>query len=152
MEISKKVEAELKLTDLVKPEIFLNDEWEWEWSDVSGGIREREVKEFKHFLQNSITILPYYLNEAKRLTQVAERNKTLDKFQLDQDVFTPFLTLLHSPKQDSFDVEFIMQFTWDGQIFVDREEDIWVPYEQSSPSRYHSQLHLRWNLGQLHQK
>lgn len=150
MKISKDVEAELKLSNLVKPEILLNGEWEWEWSDVSLGIRDNEKKEFEYFLKDSLSILPYYLQMIEKLTGVAARNKSLDRSQLGIDVFTPLLKLHHSTK-GSHHANFIMEFTWDRQIFVDREEDILVPSEETGSSYYHSQLNLRWNLGQLHQ-
>src|SRR5690349_7814569 len=120
MIISKDIEAELKPSNLVKPEILFNDEWEWEWSDVSLGIRDDEEKEFEYFLKNSLSILPYYLQKIENLTDVAARNKSLDRTQLDADVFTPILTL-HYMSKNSRLANFIMQFTWDRQIFVDRE-------------------------------
>jgi len=97
------------------------------------------------------------LDEIKRLQRVAEKNKKLDKTQLEDNVYTPFIHLIHSSKQkEEHQASFLMEFTWDGQIFVDREEKIFSKGEplivEGQLTHYldYLPLSLRWQVGQLH--
>lgn len=159
MIIEERVEQALIPKQLVKPKILLDDDWEWEWVAHSPGIMKNEGKELKHFLKNSTPILGYLNQEIRRLTKVMQRNRNLVLRDLEENAYTPFIRLLYSSKQKNFaNVHFILEFTWDGAIFVDREEDIKIPSGERTiggkkvQTYYSSPIHLRWPLGELYTK
>jgi hypothetical protein len=87
------------------------------------------------------------LNKAKQLQKIGEKSKKLHTLDLGT-AYTPMLSLSHLA--DS--AQYIIILNWDGEIFVDREEDIHGIYEKNGKetnSLFHSQMYLRWNLGQL---
>lgn len=155
MEIDKKTASAFSGKNYVKPKMEFGNHI-WDWASHTYGIREYEKNELKFFIKNAIPILGYYLNEIKRLEKVAENNRKLDKRQLEEDVYIPFLRLLSSSKQKGpGNVVFTMEFTWDGHIFVDREEDVFIRGEsfvrqgQKTHTLDFLPFHLRWQLGEL---
>lgn len=125
-------------TQYVKPTLSFED-YEWEWSDHSFGLKEDEVNEFKHFIRTIIPILSDHLKYIKVLEDITEKKKHLDRHQLGMNAFTPFINLKHS--SEKMGVSFSLEFTWDSEIFVDRIEDV-----------IGNPISLRWELGQLFEK
>lgn len=121
------------------------EEYEFEWSTHSYGIKEEEITEFKHFIKTIIPILSDCLRYIQALETIVEKKKNLDKFQLGLNGFTPMLDLQHTTRKKFMGITYSVNFTWDGEIFVDREEDI-IENGQFHP------VSLRWQLGQLFKK
>lgn len=122
----------------VKPELSFEG-YAWEWSEHSFGLKDDEVKEFKHFIKSLIPILSDHLRYIKVLEDITEKKKHLDKHQLSMNAFTPFINLKNMSHK--MGVSFSLEFTWDSQIFVDRLEDV-----VGNP------ISLKWELGQLYEK
>lgn len=122
----------------VKPALSFEG-YEWKWSDHSFGLKEGEVKEFKHFIKSLIPILSDHLRYIKVLEDITEKKKHLDKHQLAMNAFSPFINLKKTSHKTG--VSFSLEFTWDDQIFVDRVEDV-----VGNP------ISLKWELGQLFEK
>lgn len=148
MKLSKEIAEELKLHVLAKPEIVLNNKWKWKWSEISLGVRENEKQELENFLNDSITVLPYYLQSIDKIADASYKKKSPNGTPLNKKSFLPFLALRHYVRYSS-EVTYTIQFNWDHEIFVDREEEILVPIEESGSRYYDSQLNLKWELGQL---
>ena len=98
MEISRNVANGFSGRDYVKPK-FNFEPHTWEWAKHTWGIKDNEKNELKFFIKSAIPILGYFLNEIKRLEKVAENNRKLDKRQLEENAYSPFLRLVHSSKQ-----------------------------------------------------
>ena len=85
-----------------------------------GGIPEAEVSELKVFLKDVIPFLPAALQAAELLQRGLERTVSL-KRQEAAEVFTPTIQLT---KIFGDDVRYHLRFTWDGIIFLDREDSV----------------------------
>ncbi|MGY5144192.1 MAG: hypothetical protein ACW9XH_06890 [Candidatus Nitrosopumilus sp. bin_32a] len=144
MENSEKTSLPFYPYYYVQPQLDFEG-YEFEWSDHSYGIKENEVNEFKHFMRNVIPVLPDCLRYIQALETIIEKKKNLDKFQLGGGGFTPTLDLGHSFRKGLSFTHFSIQFTWDGETFVDREENI-VEKGQFHP------VNLKWQVGQLYKK
>ena len=149
MKFSKKIINEIKPKNYVKPPIEV-ESYFLDWNEVSFGIPSDESSELKIFIKDSIPMLGVLLNQAKQIQRIGEKNKKLDRIDLSH-TYTPMLSLSHMA--NGADYTIIMN--WDGEIFVDREEDIRKKIEKQGKETggyCDSQMHVRWNLGQLHKK
>lgn len=151
-----------EIENLIKPRTYVKPKLEfgkhiWEWNEGSFGIRPKEENELKFFIKNSIPVLGYLLEEIKKIERVIEKNRSLDKFTLGENVFSPYIHLSHLPNvKDHGTIMYTMEFTWDQQIFVDRHEDIMVESDETvkieniqRSTYYGSPIDLKWNLGQF---
>ncbi len=129
----------------VKPQLDF-EKYEWEWSELSVGIQENEIKEFKHFIRSVIPILSDHVRYIQVLESLTEKKKNLDKFQLGLNAFTPFISLEHIFGGPINQISYSVKFTWDEQIFVDREE------HEVTTNNEVSYVNLKWELGQLFKK
>jgi len=84
------------------------------------GIPEAEVSELKVFLKDVIPYLPAALQAAELLQRGLERTVSL-KRQEAAEVFTPMIQLTRIFGDD---VRYHLRFTWDGIIFLDREDSV----------------------------
>lgn len=149
MKFSKKIIDEIKPKNYVKPPIEI-ESYFFDWNEVSFGIPSDESSELKIFIKDSIPMLGVLLNQTKQIQRIGEKNKKLDRIDLSS-AYTPILSLSHMADSASY----IIMMNWDGEIFVDREEDIYVKIEKQGKETsryYHSQMNVRWNLGQLYKK
>ena len=142
MSISQKAMDEIAPKGYVKPPIDL-DRYFFRWNEVSFGIRPGEEMRFKAFLDGAISMLDVLLHHARQAQDVGERGTGMDEFQLARK-FIPQTTLRSSINGPSY----VIYATWDGTLFVDAEEDIYVDGDNGHSD--HSLLNLNWNLGTLY--
>ena len=137
-----KISVNIDPDNYVKPALDF-EEYHWEWSSHSFGIKEEELTEFKHFIRSIIPILSDHLRYIRVLEEITEKKKSLDKYQLGENAFTPFIHLVHSTRKNTLSISYSLQFTWDNQIFVDREEN---RIDGANP------VSVKWELGQIFKK
>ena len=85
------------------------------------------------------------MHQARQAQDIGEKGTNLTTHHL-YEKFTPLSSLLSSQGR----ARYVICVTWDGVLFVDAEEDVYV--DKNDRHSYHSQLKLNWNVGDLEKK
>jgi hypothetical protein len=143
--LDKRTAGRLKpSSDLVKPEINVGD-YVLITADYAG-IPATEVLELKVFLKDAVPHLQAAVQAAELFQRRIESTKHL-KRQQAHEAFTPLIQLTRAFGDDVF---YHLRFTWDGIIFLDREDSVMVT-ESKGKGRYFSGVHVTQPVGELHE-
>ncbi len=122
VEVDRKTAKRLKPPrGLVRPEfrvgnyLLTTEGWE--------GIPENEVPGVKIFIKDAAPYLGEALNAIELFQRRLETTKHLKRQQV-HEAFTPMIQLT---KMFGTDVQYHLRFTWDGAIFLDREDEVMTP-------------------------
>ncbi len=105
------------------------------------GIPKKEIGELRLFLRDAIPYLQIVLRAAQHMQSEVDRNKGR---YAAMEAFTPIIRLSHS----SGDHIYHLVLTWDGEVFIDREEYIFLK-ARNGPGHQHSQYTVTRQVGVL---
>jgi hypothetical protein len=109
-------------SDLVKPEIRAGS-YAIDFGDRDG-IPKKEVPQLRIFLRDVAPFLKPAIQAAELFERRLESEKHL-KRPYSGEAFSPLIQL--TKMFGDRDVQYHLRFTWDGEIFLDREEGVMVP-------------------------
>ena len=138
------------IINLIRPRAYVKpvvrvDDYVLEWNEVSCGVPEREITVLKMFIKNAIPSLESNHQHAELLTLEGEKRTNLSRIKLERSLTTGIVSS-HSDSEARYEI----YVGWDGIVFIDRAETVYGKHDDGSDGYYHSQLEIKWNLGELH--